>query len=195
MQKVFNSRIGKDAMSAAVLDSINHIFRSIKKTGDGALAQLSFEEMQRVPGGGSEINSIAVIIHHLHGNMKSRWSDFLTSDGEKPWRDRDGEFDPPPDKNREELMARWNHGWATVFNALDALKPDDLARTVTIRGQPHTVLEAAHRQISHYAYHIGQIVLLAKMFKSSGPWQTLSIARGQSKQYRPRGLGGEARNK
>jgi len=176
-------------MNADVLTSINHIFRSIKKTGDGALAQLSFDEMRRVPG--PEMNSIAVIIHHLEGNMKSRWSDFLTSYGEKPWRDRDKEFEPPPDKTRDELLARWNHGWATVFNALDPLKPDDLTRTVTIRGQPHTVVEAAHRQISHYSYHIGQIVLLAKLFKSPGTWKPLSIARGESKEYRPRGLGGE----
>jgi hypothetical protein len=177
-------------IAADTLHSINHIFRSIKKLGDGALDQLSYEEMQRSPG--PEMNSIAVIVHHMHGNMRSRWSDFLTSDGEKPWRDRDGEFNASPDRSREELLSRWNHGWACVFNALDPLKPEDLSKSVTVRGQPHSVVEAAHRQISHYSYHVGQIVLLAKLFKSSGPWETLSIPRGESKQYKPSGLGGEA---
>lgn len=179
--------IKSDKPFSGVLDSLRQIFRAIKTTGDGALTQLSLEEMQRVPA--PEMNSIAIIIKHLHGNMLSRWTDFLTSDGEKPGRDRDAEFEASA-TTREEILRQWEEGWACTLKALDELTPGDLVRTVTIRGQPHSVIEAAHRQLQHYSYHIGQIVMLARL--SRGPkWQTLSIARGKSKEYTPKGLGGE----
>ena len=190
-----NSYIGNidlrtsDEEMAGVLNSLRNMFRAIKLTGDGALAQLSLEEMLRVPA--PEMNSIAIIIKHLHGNMLSRWTDFLTSDGEKPGRDRDAEFEPSA-TTRDEIMRQWNEGWACVMKALNALTAGDLSRTVTIRGQPHSVVEAAHRQVQHYSYHIGQIVLLARMSRGA-KWQTLTIARGKSKEYTPKGLGGEPR--
>ena len=174
-------------MTDPVLSSLRQIFRAIKATGDGALAQLSLEEMLRIPA--PEMNSVATIVKHLRGNMLSRWTDFLTSDGEKTTRDRDGEFESPA-STREEVLAQWEEGWACVLKALDALTPGDLARTVTIRGQAHSVVEAAHRQLQHYAYHVGQIVLLARWCRGT-QWQTLSIARGKSKDYSPKGIGGE----
>jgi hypothetical protein len=116
--------------------------------------------------------------------MRSRWTDFLTTDGEKPWRDRDGEFTADPSCLRDELLNLWDEGWACCLDALRALTPDDLAREVTVRGQALGVLDAIERQHSHYAYHVGQIVLLARM-RCGADWQTLSIARGQSMAYRP----------
>src|SRR4051812_35178779 len=175
-------------MSEDVLHSLRHIFRATKATGDGALAQLSLEELLRVPD--PELNSVATIVRHLHGNMLSRWTDFLTSDGEKKWRDRDGEFETPTAGSRDDILRQWEEGWTCVLSALDGLTPADLSRTVTIRGQPHSVIEAAHRQLQHYSYHVGQIVLLARWCRGK-QWQTLSIARGKSKEYTPKGLGGE----
>jgi len=178
-----------DEELAAVLKSLRQIFRAVKTMGEGALAQLSLEELQRIPA--PEMNSIAIIVKHLHGNMLSRWTDFLTTDGEKPGRDRDAEFEPSA-TTREEILRQWEEGWGCVLKALDALTPGDLIRTVTIRGQPHSVTEAVHRQLQHYSYHIGQIVLLARMSRGT-QWKTLSIARGKSKEYTPKGLGGEPR--
>jgi hypothetical protein len=123
-----------------------------------------------------------VIIKHIAGNMRSRFTDFLTSDGEKPDRRRDQEFEMTRSTTREEVMLWWEDGWAIVFSAIDALKPDDVSRTVTIRGEPHTVLQAINRQIAHYAYHIGQIVFLAKHFRSE-QWKSLSIPRGKSEEF------------
>jgi hypothetical protein len=170
------------------LQSMVHVFRAIKDGGDRALAQLTLEDLTRIAG--PECNSIAVIVRHLHGNMLSRWTDFLNSDGEKPTRDRDAEFEPPPVQLKDDVLKLWEDGWRCVLGELEKLKPGDLLRTVTIRGQPHTVVEAAHRQLQHYSYHIGQIVLLAKLYKGAD-WKTLSIARGQSRQYRPQGKSGE----
>lgn len=179
-------------MNAHALDAIRHLFRSQKQTADGALAQLTLEDMLAIPHAGG--NSIAILIGHLHGNMRSRWTDFLTTDGEKPWRDRDAEFEQPTDVSREELLRRWEEGWDVFLATLDSLTPEDLARTVTIRQQPHTVLEALLRQVHHYGYHVGQLVLLARLRRGED-WQTLSIARGASKGYRPSGQHGEARLK
>jgi Protein of unknown function (DUF1572) len=170
------------------LPSTRHIFRAMKKQGDATLTQLSLEEMQRVPV--ADLNSIAVIVQHMHGNMLSRWTDFLSSDGEKETRDRDGEFEARGFSSRDEILKLWDDGWACVFSAIDPLSTDDLRRTITIRGQPHSVVEAVQRQIQHYSYHIGQMVLLARMIKGA-EWKTLSIARGASKTYSPSGLGGE----
>ena len=122
-----------------------------------------------------EANSIALIVKHMAGNMKSRWTDFLTADGEKPDRNRDGEFVQPP-ATREELMALWENGWDYVWRALGPLEEEDLTRTVTIRGEAHSVMQAINRQIAHYAYHVGQIVLLAKHFRSD-VWRSLSIPK------------------
>jgi hypothetical protein len=153
-------------------DSLN-LFRAYKTMGEKAMAQVTDEQLVAVLD--SEMNSIAVIVKHMAGNMRSRWTDFLTTDGEKPDRQRDGEFVEPP-ATREALLALWENGWRCVFNALEPLSEEDLKRTVTIRGEAHSVMQAIHRQIAHYACHIGQIVLLAKHFKSA-EWQSLSIPR------------------
>ena len=132
----------------------------------------------------AESNSIAIIVKHMAGNMRSRWKDFLTTDGEKPDRNRDTEFEAPP-KTRAELIAMWEGGWKYLFDALEPLSESDLARTVTIRSEPHSVMQAINRQVAHYAHHVGQIVLLAKHFatKAGKKWETLSVPRGQSKQF------------
>jgi hypothetical protein len=130
-----------------------------------------------------ESNSIAILVKHLAGNMRSRFTDFLTTDGEKPDRFRDQEFECNAATTRAEVMQWWEDGWGRVFAALEALKPEDVTRTVTIRGEPHTVLQAINRQIAHYAQHTGQIVFLAKHLRSS-QWKTLSIPRGKSEHYK-----------
>ena len=149
--------------------------------GEGAMAQLRDEEFFVTLD--PESNSVAVLVKHLAGNMRSRFTDFLSSDGEKPDRFRDREFELTPTTTRAEVMKWWEEGWARVFAAIDPLQPEDVMRTVTIRGEPHTVLQAINRQIAHYAQHIGQIVLLAKHLRSS-EWKTLSIPRGKSEEYK-----------
>ncbi len=128
-----------------------------------------------------ESNSIAIIVKHMSGNMRSRWNDFLTTDGEKPDRNRDTEFETPPD-TRVQLVEMWERGWKYVFDALDPLTEADLTRTVTIRSEPHSVMQAVNRQIAHYAHHVGQILLLAKhlTFSKTGKWESLSVPRGKS---------------
>lgn len=163
------------------LDDALRQLRKLKTQADQALAQTSDDDLFATLDPDS--NSIAVIMKHVAGNMRSRWTDFLTSDGEKPDRDRDGEFDLDPSLTRDDLMRRWEAGWGAVFAALEPLAPADLARTITIRGEPHTVLQAILRQTRHYAYHVGQIVQLARHYRGDG-WQTLSIARGKSREYR-----------
>ena len=140
-----------------------------------------------------ESNSIAIIVKHMAGNMRSRWLNFLTSDGEKPDRNRESEFEAPP-VTRTELMQLWEAGWNYVFSALEPLTDADLARTVYIRTEPYTVFEAIHRQIAHYAYHVGQIVFLAKHFQSSR-WKSLSIPRGRSAEFNLKVARGEASQK
>lgn len=161
-----------------VKDSIG-LFHYYKKLGERAMAQC--------PDGGlfttldAESNSIAIIVKHMSGNMRSRWRDFLTTDGEKPDRNRDTEFEEPP-KTRAELMELWERGWKYLFDALEPLTEGDLTRTVTIRTEPHSVMQAISRQLAHYAHHIGQILFLAKhlTFTKTGKWESLSIARGKS---------------
>lgn len=153
-------------------DSIE-LFEGYKKLAEGAISQVTDEDLVRVLD--PEMNSIALIVKHMEGNMRSRWTDFLTSDGEKPDRDRDSEFVEAP-ASREALLALWNKGWAVVFGALASLNDGDLKRIVTIRGQEHSVMQAIHRQVAHYSYHCGQIVLLAKHFRATD-WQSLSIPR------------------
>jgi Protein of unknown function (DUF1572) len=152
------------------------LLRFYKKLGEGAMAQIDDEQLQTALD--PEMNSIAVIVKHLNGNMRSRWTGFPTVDGESPSRDRDGEFVKPP-RTRAELMALWNEGWNCVFTALEPLSDGDLGRTVTIRREPHSVLQAIQRQLTHYAYHVGQIVFLAKHFQST-QWKSLSIPRRAS---------------
>ena len=137
-----------------------------------------------------EANSIAVIVKHMSGNMRSRWTDFLTSDGEKPDRHRDTEFEDPPDK-REALMALWQAGWDCLFGALEPLSDADAGRRVTIRGEAHSVMQAVNRQVAHYSYHVGQIVLLAKHFQHA-QWRSLSVPRGKSGEFNRRVGAGEA---
>jgi hypothetical protein len=152
-----------------------------KRMGEGAMAQLRDEDFFVTLD--PEANSVAILVKHLAGNMRSRFTDFLTSDGEKPERFRDREFEVTATTTRAEVMRWWDEGWACVFAAIDSLKPEDVMRTVTIRGEPHTVLQAINRQIAHYAQHIGQIVFLAKHLRLS-QWKTLSIPRGKSEEFK-----------
>jgi len=154
-------------------------FRNYKTMAERAMEQVSDEEFFAAID--EEANSIAVIVKHLAGNLVSRWSDFLTTDGEKPTRDRDAEFEIRDD-SRELLMEFWERGWKTLFDNIEPLTVDDFSKTVTIRGQVHTIVEALNRQLTHYAYHIGQIVLLAKHFKST-EWKTLSIPKNRSDEF------------
>lgn len=151
-------------------------FRNYKRLAERAIEQVSDEEFFAQID--TEANSIAVIVKHIAGNLHSRWRDFLMSDGEKADRDRDSEFELIGD-SRESLMRFWETGWQTLFENVEPLVVGDFSRTITIRGEPHTVVEAINRQLTHYAYHIGQIVLLAKHFRSSD-WKTLSVPRNKS---------------
>ena len=154
--------------------------RRYKVLGERALEQTKDNELGRSgPGDG---NSIAVIVWHIAGNLKSRFTDFLTADGEKPWRDRDAEFEPRPNVTREELLDTWNNGWNTLFVTLEPLTDHDLSRTVTIRGEKFLVHEALHRLLAHTSYHVGQIVYLAKSFRGSD-WKWLTIPLGKSQEY------------
>lgn len=150
-------------------------FENYKKLAEGAIGQVSDEEFFAAID--VEANSIAVVVKHIAGNLHSRWRDFLSSDGEKPDRNRDTEFETIDD-TRESLMAFWQSGWQTLFDNIGPLTEEDFAKTVTIRGEPHTIVEAINRQLTHYAYHIGQIALLAKHFKSAD-WKTLSVPKNK----------------
>ncbi len=164
-----------------VKDSID-LFRYYKGLAERAIAQCPDEALFTILD--AESNSIAIIVKHMSGNMRSRWRDFLTTDGEKPDRNRDSEFDEPP-KTRAELLELWERGWKYLFDALQPLTDADVTRTVTIRNEPHSVMQAINRQVAHYSHHIGQILFLAKhlTFTSTGKWQSLSVPRGQSKQF------------
>ena len=153
-------------------------FAATSVSAKGALRQLKDEELFVTLD--PESNSVAIIVKHLAGNMRSRFTDFLTSDGEKPDRHRDQEFELSSETTRAEVMGWWESGWSCVFSAIEALRPEDVQRTVTIRGEPHTVLQAINRQLAHYAYHIGQIVFLAKHFRSAG----LEVAERSTRKIR-----------
>lgn len=168
-------------VSKHYLEEVRRQLAGYKRLGEGALSQLSEEEFFVTLD--PESNSIAVIVKHIAGNMRSRFTDFLTTDGEKPDRNRDQEFELTAATTRAEVIRWWENGWSIVFSAIDSLKPEDLMRTITIRNEPHTVLQAINRQIAHYAQHIGQIVFLAKHLRSS-EWKTLSIARGKSQDFK-----------
>lgn len=164
---------------ADVLASAIDAFRSNKQLADRAIAQLPWDKL-RTPLS-DDTNSIAVVMKHVAGNLLSRWTDFLTTDGEKPWRDRDDEF---VDRftSREELLEHWERGWNCLFDALAQLQPGDLARTVTIRGEPHSVPLAIYRALAHCGYHVGQIVQTARIL-AGDHWQVLTIPRGGSAQF------------
>jgi hypothetical protein len=151
-------------------------FRNYKKLAERAIEQI--DDTQFFATIDEESNSVAVILKHVAGNLLSRWTDFLTSDGEKDFRDRDSEFEMRED-TRESLMKFWDDGWHTLFDNIEPLKVDHFSRTVTIRGEPHSIVEAINRQLTHYAYHIGQIVFLAKHLKSS-EWKNLSVPKNKS---------------
>jgi hypothetical protein len=161
------------------LDQSRKVFRSQKDLADKAIAQLSDAELFWQPD--PESNSVAINMKHLAGNMISRWTDFLTTDGEKPDRHRDGEFEIA-ENDIQILRNYWDRGYAVFFNSIDSLTEDDLLKIVTIRNEPHTVIQAIQRQVSHYGYHIGQIVALAKHINGEN-WTTLSIPRGKSEEY------------
>ncbi len=163
------------------LEEARRQMRGHKRMGEAAMAQLRDEDFFLALD--PESNSVAALVKHLAGNMRSRFTDFLSSDGEKPDRFRDREFEVTPATTRADVMKWWDEGWACVFAAIDPLRPEGVMRAVTIRGEPHTVLQAINRQIAHYAQHIGQIVFLAKHLRSS-EWKTLSIPRGKSEEYK-----------
>jgi hypothetical protein len=163
------------------------VLRHYKGLAERAIAQVTDEQLTTVLD--PEMNSIALLVKHLAGNMRSRFTDFLVSDGEKPDRQRDSEFeDPAP--TRAAMMEQWERGWACVFAALEPLREEDLSRMVRIRGEAHSVMQAVNRQIAHYAYHVGQIVFLAKHLQH-GHWQSLSVPRGRSEEYNRRVAAGE----
>ncbi len=162
------------------LDEAFRSLRGYKRLADAAIAQLNEEQFFATPD--AESSSIAVIVKHIAGNMRSRFTDFLTTDGEKPDRNRDSEFVMAPDAKRDEVLAAWEENWELVFQAVNSLLPEDLGRTITIRGEPHSVLQAINRQVTHYAYHVGQIVYLAKHWKGAD-WKSLSVPKGQSEQF------------
>jgi len=164
------------------------LLRYYKSLADRAMAQVTDEQLTATLDG--EMNSIAIVVKHMAGNMRSRWTDFLTTDGEKPDRDRDTEFTDPP-QTRDALLALWELGWSCLFGALEPMTEADLARTVTIRGEAHSVMQAINRQLAHYPYHIGQIVALAKHFQSHA-WKSLSVPRGKSGEFNRRVLAGDA---
>ena len=177
--------MNNDTIAILYLESIQRLFSYYKALGSKAMAQLKDEDMNRHAN--EESNSIAIIVKHLHGNMLSRWKDFLTSDGEKPWRNRDGEFEGIV-KTRAEVIKLWDEGWDCLFHTLSELKPADLDKIVYIRREGQTVMEAINRQVAHYCYHVGQIVYLAKELKGN-EWVSLSIPKGKSGEFNKQNLG------
>ncbi|HYL36583.1 MAG TPA: DUF1572 domain-containing protein [Bryobacteraceae bacterium] len=173
--------------TTSYLEDALAVFRQYKKLAEGAMEQVTDDQLLEVLDG--EMNSIAIIVKHVAGNMRSRWTDFLTTDGEKPDRHRDSEFVDPP-ATRSALMELWNQGWNCLFGALDPLTDADLGRTVTIRAEQHSVMQAINRQVGHYAYHCGQIVFLAKHFRSER-WKSLTVPRGKSLEFTRRVTAGE----
>ena len=169
-----------DEIGRELLRDAGARFEQWKGAAEKAAARLTDDELHWKPE--PESNSVAVLLWHIGGNLRSRWRDFLTSDGEKPDRDRDSEFEVGPDRTRAEIMAVWDDGWRIQRESLARVTPADLLRTVTTRSKPETVIEAIHRQLGHLASHVGQIVYIAKAIR--GPeWETLSIARGKSREF------------
>ncbi len=166
-------------MEKKYLESTKKLFTYYKKLGDDAIAQVADEKLFFQPT--EDSNSIAIIVQHMAGNMLSRWTDFLTTDGEKDWRNRDAEFETNI-TNRQEMLEYWNKGWNCLFDAINSLTETDLEKTIYIRNEGHTVVEAINRQLAHYPYHVGQIIFLAKML-STNEWKSLSIPKNKSQDY------------
>lgn len=166
-------------MQNSYLSSAKKLFAYYKKLGDDAMAQIADEKLFFQQN--EDSNSIAIIVQHLAGNMLSRWTNFLTTDGEKEWRNRDAEFETVL-KTKEELMTFWNRGWQCLFDAIESLTETDLEKVIYIRNEGHTVIEAVNRQLAHYPYHVGQIIFLAKML-SDNEWKSLSIPKNKSQDY------------
>jgi uncharacterized damage-inducible protein DinB len=176
--------------STSYLQDSIELFRHYKKLAERAMEQCPDAGLSGTLDG--ESNSIATIVKHMWGNMRSRWTDFLTTDGEKPDRQRDTEFETPP-QSRAEILAMWEQGWKYVFDALEPLTDADLTRSVAIRTEPHSVMQAINRQIAHYSYHIGQIAYLAKHFAAeSGKWTALTVPRHKSADFNSRVASGQA---
>ncbi len=169
-----------DDLAAHYLDNVRAEFERYKTLADKAIAQVNDEELFVTLD--RESNSLAIVMKHIAGNLRSRWTDFLTSDGEKPDRNRDAEFESGELATRPAVLQHWEAGWGALRTALAALRPSDITKTVTIRGEPHTVTQAANRSLAHTAYHVGQIVFIAKHLRS-GEWKTLSIPRKGSKEF------------
>lgn len=165
--------------SIAYLESVKKQFLYYKTLGEKAIEQIETEQL--FVSLNEDTNSIATIVKHLSGNMLSRWTHFLTTDGEKEWRNRDDEF-VETIKTKEELLATWNKGWDCFFDTLNQLKPEQLSKIIYIRNEGHTVVEAINRQLAHYPYHVGQIIFYAKLLKNSN-WESLSIPRNKSNSY------------
>ena len=170
-----------DALVRHYLDDSQVQFRKTKALADRAMEQISEAEFFAAPD--EESNNIAIIVKHVAGNLRSRWTDFLTSDGEKEWRRRDTEFVLEEGDTRASLRERWEEGWQILFDALAQVGVDEFDQQVIIRGEPHTIVQAINRQLAHYSYHVGQIVFLAKHLKAAD-WQTLSVPRGHSEIFR-----------
>ena len=174
-------------LAAHYLEEIKRQLRGHKRMAESAMAQLDDRDFFTAID--PESNSVAVIVKHIAGNARSRFTDFLTTDGEKPNRFRDQEFELSSATTRVEVMGWWEQGWTTVLATLDSLKPEDISRTITIRNEPHTIVQALNRALAHYAQHIGQIVFLSKHLRSK-EWKTLSIPRGKSEEFKvsPKGV-------
>jgi Protein of unknown function (DUF1572) len=168
-------------LASLYFEEIGRQLRGHKRMAEAAMTQVEDKDFFHAID--PESNSVAILVKHIAGNARSRFTDFLTADGEKPDRFRDREFEISESTTREEIMSWWEAGWSTIFSIIDALKPEDIVRTVTIRQEPHTVMQALNRALAHYAQHIGQIVFLCKHLRSS-EWQTLSIPRGKSEEYK-----------
>jgi hypothetical protein len=170
------------SLGDSVLQDLRKLFATYKQMGDKTFSQLDETQLNWRPD--EESNSIAVIVQHISGNLLSRWTDFMTTDGEKPWRNRDGEFEEAG-RRKAEILARWEEGWARLSRALESITAEELLKVITIRGEPHTVLQALHRSLTHTAYHVGQVAYAGKALKGRD-WATLSIPRNRSKESTPR---------
>jgi len=177
-----NTHESLDSLGTTMIEDTLLTFRRQKELAERALSQVDDQDFFRTID--AESNSIAIIVKHVGGNLKSRWTDFLTTDGEKPERDRDGEFLVADETNRRAIMGIWEAGWAALFNSFSLLRPADLLATVHVRGESLTAVAAMHRSVAHIAQHVGQIVLLAKHYRATD-WKTLSIPRGQSQTWHP----------
>jgi hypothetical protein len=177
-----STRDSLDSLGTTMIEDTLLTFRRQKELAERALSQVDDQDFFRTID--AESNSIAIIVKHVGGNLKSRWTDFLTTDGEKPERDRDGEFLVADETNRRAIMGIWEAGWAALFNSFSLLRPADLLATVHVRGESLTAVAAMHRSVAHIAQHVGQIVLLAKHYRATD-WKTLSIPRGQSQTWHP----------